>query len=49
MNTNWEDEQFLYEDEKDGLYWGNIFGGFIILTILFFSVYGIVSFIKDIF
>ena len=50
MKEFWEDEHFLYDEEDNkNVYWKDFLGGIILLSILFFTGYGIVSFVKDIF
>lgn len=52
MKEVWEEDTLLmYEDEDDNkkIYWQDFLGGLILLSILFFTGYGIVSFVKDIF
>ena len=52
MKEFWEDEHFLYDEDEENnknVYWQDFLGGVILLSILFFTGYGIVSFVKDIF
>ena len=47
MNVDWEDDHLMYEDDTRRVYWRDFVGGLILLSILFFTCYGVVSFIKD--
>lgn len=53
MKDYWEDDTFImYDDDEDNnenICWQDILGGIIFLAFLFFTGYGIVSFVKDIF
>jgi hypothetical protein len=52
MKEYWEDTHIMYEeDEEDNkkIYWQDFLGGLILLSIIFFTGYGIVSFVKDVF
>ena len=50
MKEYWEDSHIMYDEEDNKkVYWQDFLGGIILLTILFFTGYGIVSFVKDIF
>ncbi len=51
MKEYWEDSHIMYEDEEDNkkIYWQDFLGGLILLSILFFTGYGIISFVKDVF
>lgn len=52
MKEFWEDEHFLYDEDEENnknVYWQDFLGGVILLSILFFAVYGVVSFIIDVF
>ena len=51
MKELWEDSHIMYEDEEDNkkIYWRDFVGGLILLSILFFTGYGIISFVKDVF
>lgn len=49
MKEYWEDSHIMYgEEDNKNVYWQDLLGGLILLSILFFTGYGIVSFIKDI-
>lgn len=50
MKELWEDTHIMYEEEDNKrVYWRDFVGGVILLSILFFAVYGVVSFIIDVF
>ena len=51
MKELWEDSHIMYDEEKDDkkIYWQDLLGGLILLSILFFTGYGIISFVKDVF
>lgn len=49
MKELWEDTHIMYEDDTRRVYWQDFLGGLIILSILFFTGYGIISFVKDVF
>lgn len=50
MKELWEDTHIMYEEEDNKrVYWRDFVGGVILLSILFFTVYGVVSFVKDMF
>ena len=49
MKELWEDSHIMCDEEDKKVYWQDFLGGIILLTILFFTGYGIVSFVKDIF
>ena len=49
MKELWEDTHIMYEDDTRRVYWRDFVGGLIILSILFFTGYGIISFVKDVF
>lgn len=50
MKVDWEDDHLMYEEEDNKrVYWRDFVGGVILLSILFFAVYGVVSFIIDVF
>ena len=51
MKEFWEDTHIMYDEEKDDkkIYWQDLFGGLILLSVLFFTGYGIISFVKDVF
>lgn len=48
MKEFWEDSHIMYDDKDKGIIWQDFLGLIILLSILFFTGYGIVSFIKDI-
>lgn len=47
MKVDWEDDHLMYEEEEKNNLICNLIGGILILSVLFFTVYGVVSFIKD--
>lgn len=48
MKELWEDTHIMYEEEDNKrVYWRDFVGGIILLSILFFTGYGIISFVKD--
>lgn len=49
MKELWEDSHIMYEEDNRRIYWRDFVGGLILLSILFFTVYGIISFVKDVF
>ena len=52
MKELWEDTHIMYEDEEENnkkIYWQDFLGGLILLSIFFFTGYGIISFVKDVF
>ena len=49
MKELWEDTHIMYEDDTRRVYWRDFVGGLILLSILFFTGYGIISFVKDVF
>ena len=49
MKEYWEDTHIMYEEDDKKIYWKDFLGGLILLSILFFTGYGIISFVKDIF
>ena len=49
MKELWEDDHLMYEEDDKRVYWRDFVGGVILLSILFFAVYGVVSFIIDVF
>ena len=49
MKEFWEDSHIMYEEDTRRVYWRDFVGGLILLSILFFTGYGIISFVKDVF
>lgn len=49
MKELWEDTHIMYEDDTRRVYWRDFVGGLILLSIIFFTGYGIISFVKDVF
>lgn len=48
MKVDWEDDHIMYDEEERTNIICNFFGVILILSVLFFTGYGIVSFIQDV-
>lgn len=51
MKELWEDSHIMYDEEKDDkkIYWQDFIGGLILLTIIFFTGYGMYTFFRNMF